>query len=74
MYWATGLQHYYVIAEPKVGERHIERKYSKSNSFQVTTDLLNSENLKIAITQLCNEIQVCNYYIIADSKVHEKHV
>ena len=33
-------------------------KYSKCNSFQVTTDLLNSENLKGTITQLCNELHV----------------
>ena len=31
-------------------------KYSKCNSFQVTTDLLNSENLKIAIAHLCHEL------------------
>ena len=33
-------------------------KYCKCNSFQVTTDLLNSDNLKVAITQLCNELHV----------------
>ena len=47
-----------IIAYPKVGEQHIYRKYSKCNSFQVTTDLLNSENLRIAITQLCHELQL----------------
>ena len=47
-----GLQLYYVKADPKVGEQHIYRKYSKCNGFQVTTDLLNSENLKIAVAQL----------------------
>ena len=52
---ATGLQFYDVIADPKVGEEYISTKYSKRNSFQVTTDLHNSENLKIAIAQLCNE-------------------
>ena len=31
------------------------RKYFKCKSFHVTTDLLNSENLRIAITQLCHE-------------------
>ena len=31
------------------------------NSFQVTIDLLNSENLKVAITWLCKELQVCNF-------------
>ena len=30
--------------------------YCKCNSFQATTDLLNSENLKIAIAPLCHEI------------------
>ena len=40
--------------------------------FQVTTDLLNSGNLKIAIAQLFYELQVCNFdYVIDDSKVHE---
>ena len=30
----------------------IQTKYSKYNSFQVITDLLNSENLKVAIAHL----------------------
>ena len=59
-----GLQYYYVIAEAKVGEQHIYRKYFKCNSFQVTTDLLNSEELKVAIAQLCNELQVCNFTML----------
>ena len=62
---------------------NIQRKYCKSNSFQVTTDLLNSENLKIAIAQLCNELQVCNFtnsnltfialnlYSVVDSKAQQ---
>ena len=29
-----------------------KQKYSKCNSFEVTTDLLNSENLKVPIAQL----------------------
>ena len=33
-------------------------KYSKCNSFQVISDLLNSDNLKVAITQLCHELHV----------------
>ena len=49
---ATGLQYYYVIADPKLSEKHIYTKYCKCNSFQVTTDLLKSEKLKIAIAQL----------------------
>ena len=32
--------------------------YSKCNNFQVISDLLNSDNLKVAITQLCHELQV----------------
>ena len=27
-------------------------------------DLLNSENLKVAIAQLCHEIQVCNFTML----------
>ena len=52
MQCATGLQFYHVIADPKVTEYHIYAKYCKCNSFQVTTNLLNSENLKKAIAQL----------------------
>ena len=55
MQWAAGLQLYYVIADPKTGEQ-----FSKCKSFQVKTDLLNSEKLKVAIAQLCYELQVCN--------------
>ena len=33
-------------------------KKSKCNSFQVISDLLNSDNLKVAISQLCYELQV----------------
>ena len=28
------------------------------------TDLLNSENLKVATARLCKELQVCNYTIL----------
>ena len=48
----------YRLADPKVGEQHILTKYSKCNIFQVTADLLNSNNLKVAITQICHELQV----------------
>ena len=41
-----------------------ETKYSKCNSFQVTTDLLNSDNLKVGITQLCNELHVWFFTIL----------
>ena len=39
-------------------------KYCKCNRFQVTTDLLNSENLKVAIAQLCNELQVSKFIML----------
>ena len=58
MQWVSSLQFNCIFADPKVGEKHILTKYSKRNSFQVTTDLLNSENLKAAIALLCNELQV----------------
>ena len=64
MPWATGLKFYYVIADPKVGEQHIYTKFSKCNNFPITTDLLNSENLKVVITQLCNELQVWNFTML----------
>ena len=46
-------------------------KYCICNSFQVTADLLNSENLEVAIDQLCNELQVCNFTVLEDWKVGE---
>ena len=49
---ATGLQFYYVIADAKVAEEHIDTNFCKCNSFQVITNLLNSDNLKIAIAHL----------------------
>ena len=52
MQWATGLQFYYVTADPNVHEKHIQTKYSKCNSFQVISNFLNSDNLKVAITRL----------------------
>ena len=38
------------------------------NSFEVTTNLLNSENLKVAIAQLQF------HYVIADLKIGEEHI
>ena len=38
--------------------------YTKFISFQVTTDLLNSDNLKVAIIQLSNELQVWNFSML----------
>ena len=57
----TGLQIHHVMADPKVCEQHIYTKYFKCNIFQVTTDLLNSENLRTSITQLCHELYVSNF-------------
>ena len=37
----------------------------KQNSFQDTTDLLSSDNLKVAITQLCNDLQ---FYCVLGGK------
>ena len=68
------MQFYYVIPDSKVDEKHISAKYCKCNSFQAISDLLNSENLKVVFAQLCNELQVCNFTVIADPKVNEKHI
>ena len=64
MQHSTSLQFYYVTADPKVGEQCISTKYSKCNSFQVTSDLLNSDNLKVALAQLCNELHVCPFTML----------
>ena len=48
----------HLIAKDKVAKQHILGKYSNCNSFGVTMDLLNSQNFKVAITQLCNVQQV----------------
>ena len=61
---ATGLKFYYVIADPKVAEYYIYTNSCKCNSFPITNDLLNSENFKVAITQLCNEPQVWNFTML----------
>ena len=52
---------YHVIAKDKVAEQHILRKYSNCNSFGVTMALLNSQNFKVAITQLSEVQQVWNF-------------
>ena len=39
---------------------NIFKQNSKYNNFQVTSDLLNNENLRVAIAQLSNELQVCS--------------
>ena len=43
---------YHLLAKDKVDEQHILGKYSNCNSFGVTMALLNSQNFKVAITQL----------------------
>ena len=48
----------HLIVKDKVAEQHILRKYSNCNSFGVTMALLNSQNFKVAITQLCNVQQL----------------
>ena len=44
----------HLIVKDKVAGQHVLGKYSNCNSFGVTMDLLNSQNFKVAITQLCN--------------------
>ena len=49
---------FHLIVKDKVAEQQILGKYSNCNSFGVTMDLLNSQNFKVAITQLSNVQQV----------------
>ena len=42
----------HLIVKDKVAEQRILGKYSNCNSFGVTMALLNSQNFKVAITQL----------------------
>ena len=42
----------HLIVKDKIAEQHILGKYSNCNSFGVTMALLNSQNFKVAITQL----------------------
>ena len=49
---------YHLIAKNKVAEQHILGKYSNCNTFLVTIALLNSQNVKVAITQLSKVQQV----------------
>ena len=48
----------HLIVKDKVAEQHILGKYSNCNSFGVTMALLNSQNFKVAITQLSKAQQV----------------
>ena len=49
---------YHLIAKNKVAEQYILRKHSNCNTFLVTIALLNSQNFKVAITQLSKVQQV----------------
>ena len=49
---------YHLIAKDKVAEQHILGKHSNCNSFGATMALLNSQNFKVAITQLSKVQQV----------------
>ena len=49
---------FHLIAKDKVAEQHILGKYCNCNSFGVTMALLNSQNFKVAITQLSKVQQV----------------
>ena len=42
----------------------MKTKYCKCKNFQVTTDLVNSDNLEVAIAQLCYELHVCNFIML----------
>ena len=49
---------YHLIAKNKVAEQHILGKHCNCNTFLVTIALLNSQNFKVAITQLSKVQQV----------------
>ena len=49
---------YHLIAKNKVAEQHILGKHSNCNTFLVPIALLNSQNFKVAITQLSKVQQV----------------
>ena len=44
--------------------KNIFKQNSPNASLQDTTTLLNSENLKVAIAQLCNELHVCKFTVL----------
>ena len=49
---------YHLIVKDTVVEQYILGKYCNYNSLGVIIDLLNSKNVKVAITQLSNVQQV----------------
>ena len=56
--------HKVAITNLAIGKGLQVTQFCNSNSFKVTSDLCNSENLKVNIAQLCNELQVCNFTIL----------
>ena len=52
-----------MLVQVKAAKQIILGKYCNCSSFWVTMDLLNSQNFKVAITQLCNVEQVWNFTI-----------
>ena len=65
---------YHLIAKDKVAEQHILGKHSNCNSFGDTMALLNSWNLKVAMTQLSKVQGLKLYYVIAYQKVDGQHI
>ena len=60
------------IANQKVDKYHIKTKFSKYNSFQVISNLLNRENLKsnyYSAMQRATSLEF--HYVIADPKIGE---
>ena len=58
----------HIIVKDKVAKQHILAKYSNWSSFEVTVDLLNSKNFKVAI-QCATGLKL--YYVIAYQKLDE---
>ena len=52
--------------------KNIFKQNTKCKHFNNTTDLLNSDNLKVGITQLCNDVTGLKFQnVIADPNVAE---
>ena len=54
---------YHVIVKEKVAKQILLGKDCTCSSFWVTMDFRNSQNFKVAIIQLSNVQQVCNFTI-----------
>ena len=68
--WGTGVQFDYLKSSWIINI--FKQNTEKYNSFQVTTDFLNSENPKITIGQYMQGATGLQfYYVIADPKVRE---